>query len=862
MAAQASEKLEKLDLNGQNGESAAVPAKAGQAEDGEVEDDSDDDADDAGAAAADGAANGAAKKKKKRKSKKKKKGGAKVQSSPPRVPVSSLFANGQYPEGEIVEYKNENSYRTTNEEKRYLDRMNNDFLQEYRQGAEVHRQVRQYAQKNIKPGQTLTEIAEGIEDSVRALTGHQGLEEGDNIKGGMGFPCGLSINHCAAHYTPNAGNKMVLQQGDVMKVDFGAHINGRIVDSAFTMSFDPVYDPLLEAVKDATNTGIREAGIDVRMSDIGAAIQETMESYEIELNGTTYPIKPIRNLNGHNIDQHVIHGGKSVPIVKGSDQTKMEEGEVFAIETFGSTGKGYVREDMETSHYALVANAPQVPLRLSSAKSLLNVINKNFGTLPWCRRYLDRLGQDKYLLGLNNLVQSGIVQDYPPLCDIKGSYTAQFEHVCPRFCLPDLETNPFASSATPQLRMSATKNLRKVPDLRNDEPSVRIPPPETSSIEDQFFWTYTEEPHRSRRQAIIKAHPEVTKLCGPEPLTKYVVLGVVSLQICCAYLLRETSFFSWRFWLTAYVIGATSNQNLFLAIHEISHNLAFRSAMANRLLAIFANLPIGLPYSAAFRPYHLTHHKSLGVAGLDTDLPTAFEAFVLDSLLGKAFFCTFQIFFYAVRPMFIYSPPFTIIHLLNLFVQFSFNYILTKICNGSLNPLLYLLLSSFLAGSLHPCAGHFIAEHYFFSNVDHGTESLQELKGEKGEKHPLTSLPPPETYSYYGPLNILTYNVGLHNEHHDFPAIPWTKLHTLHRIASEFYEPLPCHRSWVWVIWTFILDKNVGPWCRVKRAQGGRLVGGGGSSDIATATGRAGEGISAGPDEANDDGWKESEIQN
>lgn len=135
--------------------------------------------------------------------------------------------------------------------------MNNDFLQEYRQGAEVHRQVRQYAQKNIKPGQTLTEIAEGIEDSVRALTGHSGLEEGDNLKGGMGFPCGLSINHCAAHYTPNAGNKMVLNQGDVMKVDFGAQLNGRIVDSAFTMTFDPVYDPLLEAVKDATNTGIR-----------------------------------------------------------------------------------------------------------------------------------------------------------------------------------------------------------------------------------------------------------------------------------------------------------------------------------------------------------------------------------------------------------------------------------------------------------------------------------------------------------------------------------------------------------------------------------------------------------------------------
>lgn len=200
--------------------------------------------------------NTAAKKKKKRKPKKKK-GGAKVQSSPPRVPVSQLFPNNQYPEGEIVEYKDDNAFRTTNEEKRYLDRMNNDFLQEYRQAAEVHRQVRQYAQKSIKPGQTLTEIAEGIEDAVRALTNHQGLEEGDNLKGGMGFPCGLSINHCAAHYTPNAGNKMILQQGDVMKVDFGSHINGRIVDSAFTMTFDPVYDPLLEAVREATNTGIR-----------------------------------------------------------------------------------------------------------------------------------------------------------------------------------------------------------------------------------------------------------------------------------------------------------------------------------------------------------------------------------------------------------------------------------------------------------------------------------------------------------------------------------------------------------------------------------------------------------------------------
>lgn len=330
-------------------QSAAAAVSNGVSTGADPENDDSDDGDEADVGTQDGGATAAAKKKRKRKPKKKKAAGsapATKQSSPPRVLLSNLFPSGEYPVGLEEEYKDENLYRTTNEEKRHLDRMNNDYLQEYRQGAEVHRQVRQWAQKNIKPGQTLTEIAEGIEDGVRALTGHWGLEEGDNLLGGVGFPTGLSLNHCAAHYTPNAGNKMVLGEKDVMKVDFGVHVNGRIVDSAFTMTFDPVYDNLLKAVKEATDTGVKEAGIDVRMCDIGAAIQEVMESYEVEIGGESLPVKCIRNLNGHNIGQFQIHGGKSVPIVKGGDQTKMEEGETFAIETFGSTGNGYVRDDV------------------------------------------------------------------------------------------------------------------------------------------------------------------------------------------------------------------------------------------------------------------------------------------------------------------------------------------------------------------------------------------------------------------------------------------------------------------------------------------------------------------------------------
>lgn len=309
------------------------------------------------------------------------------------------------------------------------------------------------------------------------------------------------------------------------------------------------------------------------------------------------------------------------------------------------------------------------------------------------------------------------------------------------------------------------------------------------------------------------ASEQVTKLCGPEPLTKYVVAFVVGLQFVCGYILKDTSFWSWKFWALAYVVGATANQNLFLAIHEISHNLAFRSPLANRLFAIFANLPIGLPYSASFRPYHLTHHKSLGVDGLDTDLPTALEAVVLDSILGKAFFCTFQIFFYAIRPMCVFQITFTWVHLLNLIVQLAFDYVVVTSLD-SYKPVLYLLLSSFLAGSWHPTAGHFIAEHYVYETVT--PEAM----------NPDNNIPVPETFSYYGPLNVLTYNVGYHNEHHDFPAVAWTKLPKLREIADEFYAPLPRHDSWVLVLWRFLWDKNVGITSRVKRKNGGRKVGG------------------------------------
>uniref|UniRef100_A0A914W6M6 Methionine aminopeptidase 2 n=1 Tax=Plectus sambesii TaxID=2011161 RepID=A0A914W6M6_9BILA len=345
----------------------------------------------------------------------------------PKVPIDQQIADGNFPFGEIMEYPiNQNDTtainRMTNEEKKALNSSYEENYKDFRRAAESHRQTRKYVKSWIKPGMTMIDICERLEACSRRLINEKGLEAG------LAFPTGCSLNHCAAHYTPNAGDTTVLQYDDVCKIDFGVHVNGRIIDSAFTLHFNPKYDKLVEAVKDATNTGIKVAGIDVRLCDVGEAIEEVMTSYEVELDGKTYVVKPIRNLNGHSIDPYRIHAGKTVPIVKGGEQTKMEENEVYAIETFGSTGKGYVHDDMECSHYMKDYDIEHVPLRLQRSKQLLNVINQNFGTLAFCRRWLDRLGETKYLMALKDLCDKGIVQACPPLVDIKGSYTAQWEH--------------------------------------------------------------------------------------------------------------------------------------------------------------------------------------------------------------------------------------------------------------------------------------------------------------------------------------------------------------------------------------------------------------------------------------------------
>jgi len=136
---------------------------------------------------------------------------------------------------------------------REKDKLHEDSIQNLRKAAECHRTVRKWVQSYMRPGRKLIDICNKLEDLNRYLVSENGLHAG------IAFPTGCSINHVAAHFSPNPGDDdLVLGYDDVCKIDFGTQVEGGIIDCAFTVAFNPVYDNLLLAAKEATNTGIRE----------------------------------------------------------------------------------------------------------------------------------------------------------------------------------------------------------------------------------------------------------------------------------------------------------------------------------------------------------------------------------------------------------------------------------------------------------------------------------------------------------------------------------------------------------------------------------------------------------------------------
>jgi sphingolipid delta-4 desaturase len=174
----------------------------------------------------------------------------------------------------------------------------------------------------------------------------------------------------------------------------------------------------------------------------------------------------------------------------------------------------------------------------------------------------------------------------------------------------------------------------------------------------------------------------------------------------------------------------------------------------------------------------------------DTDIPTYLEAKLFCTTFGKFIWVMLQPFFYAFRPLVTYPKKPTTLEFVNTVIQLIFDAIVVYFFGGRV--LGYLIFGSVMAMGLHPVAGHFVSEHYMFK---------------KGY----------ETYSYYGPLNWITFNVGYHNEHHDFPYVPGSRLPDVKKIAPEFYDNLPQHNSWTAVLYDFVMDPDVGPYARMKR---------------------------------------------
>jgi methionyl aminopeptidase len=135
--------------------------------------------------------------------------------------------------------------------------MNNSYLADAIKASYVHKKVGEYLRNNvIKPGISLKDIANITENKIKEYIN---FDSENPLKRGIAFPVGLSMNDCAAHYTPNKGDTDIfIKESDILKIDYGVHYNGIIIDSAFTMHFNKKYDEFIQISKDVTNFAVKQ----------------------------------------------------------------------------------------------------------------------------------------------------------------------------------------------------------------------------------------------------------------------------------------------------------------------------------------------------------------------------------------------------------------------------------------------------------------------------------------------------------------------------------------------------------------------------------------------------------------------------
>jgi len=321
---------------------------------------------------------------------------------------------------------------------------------------------------------------------------------------------------------------------------------------------------------------------------------------------------------------------------------------------------------------------------------------------------------------------------------------------------------------------------------------------DTPSKPTMFTPTDVKQGHMQRNREILAKYPQIRELYGPDIRLFFAVVAITAAQFVLAHFATKIeSYFYFTF--LAWSVGGLLTHWLSLGNHELGHNLAFHNPLYNELTGYLANMAQGIPSFIAFRKYHFYHHYYLNEEKNDPDCPSRWEAETFNTPFKKAIWLMLNPLFYAVRPLVMLPKPASAKEIFNVVLVIGFDAMVAGLPvlfwdnYYGVKFVLFNCLSTVLGMGIHPIAGHFISEHYDLYNDDNSQE----------------------TYSYYGPLNYVAFNVGYHNEHHDFPRIAGFNLPKVTAIAPEYYMNLHPHYSWSKIVYDYIWQPDTGPCKRI-----------------------------------------------
>ncbi len=281
------------------------------------------------------------------------------------------------------------------------------IAEQYRTSGRIVKEVKPVVEAAVKPGASFLEVCDLVRREVESRGGR------------LAFPTGIGVNQVTAHYAPQEGDESVFADDDLVKVDFGVHVEGYITDTSVTVTLNPEFDLLLEATRRALEVAISTAAKETRTAEIGRAIHRE---------AARFGFKTIENLTGHTLDRYVVHAGKSIPNLYMPGMQELKKGDVFAIEPFLTLGRaaGYVVDAPSQTIFSIVAR------KKTGAPDLDAFAERVWGerkTLPFTPRwYAEEFGKEKLQSMVKGLVAKKVLRAYPTLVEASGNPVAQFEH--------------------------------------------------------------------------------------------------------------------------------------------------------------------------------------------------------------------------------------------------------------------------------------------------------------------------------------------------------------------------------------------------------------------------------------------------